>query len=34
MHVVWQPFGAMASSSDMFCMLDVVVRLRLSRLRS
>ena len=28
MHVVWQPFRAMASSSDMFCMLDVVVRRR------
>ena len=33
-HVVWQPFGAIPSSSDMFCTLNVVLRRRLSRLRS
>ena len=33
-HVIRQPFGAIPSSSDMFCMLDGVLRQRLSHLRS
>ena len=33
-HIIWQPFGAISSSSDMFRILDAVLRQLLSCLHS